>query len=224
MSKKLELNDLFNSSSSIRKNTPKADVQEEAYNSGGEVIEEIPDDFDDDFDDGEEEMQIPDDMEESDIIDDYEDDAVESPVESPVAATEPDVPNSDDDKSSDLQESDDEDEFEEYDSDANEKVKRDKAARNIVNGITQNLLSRGKSQMKAGAADQEDDFGDEDVQEEYIPDEDEGTYDPNYDHYYDDVLPEIEAEIQRIDAWLILKAAGIVALVFLVIAYFIFYV
>ncbi len=220
MSKKLELNDLFNSSSSIRKNTPKADVQEEAYNSGGEVIEEIPDDFDDDFDDGEEEMQIPDDMEESDIIDDYEDDAVESPV----AATEPDVPDGDDEEEpSILQKSDNEDEFEEYDSDANEKVKRDKAARNIVNGITQDLLSRGKPQMKAGAADQEDDFGDEDIQEEYIPDEDDGTYDPNYDHYYDDVLPEIEAEIQRIDAWLILKAAGIVALVFLVIAYFIFY-
>ncbi len=223
MSKKLELNDLFNSSSSIKKNTPKADIQEENYNSGGEVIEEIPDDFDDDFDD-EEEMQIPDDIKEvsEESVDNYEDDAIEVPVEPEIS--DDDIGDEEENTEQGADNTfDDDDEFEDYDSDANDKVKRDKVARNFVNGITKNLLNREKAQINAGPARQ-DDPDDMEETEDYTPDEDEGTYDPNYDHYYDDVLPEIEAEIQRIDAWMLLKAAGIVALLFLIIAYFIFYI
>ena len=228
MSKSLELNDLFNSSSSIKKKPQKAPVPEEDYNVGGEVIEEIPDDFDSEFEDMEE-MQIPDDMDadSSEMYDD--DDAMEAPVSVPETEDasgddfddETERSNDNEDEVEPADEADND--FDEYDSDENEKHKRDKAARNIVNGITQNLLSRGKGRPLSESSQQTDEPEEDENYEDYSEEVD-GTYDPNYDHYYDDVLPEIEAEIQRIDAWMLLKAGGVVALLFLIIAYFIFYI
>lgn len=49
------------------------------------------------------------------------------------------------------------------------------------------------------------------------------SYQPNYDHYYDDVLPEVVAEMERIPKDAILKAIGGVILVFAAIVFFIYY-
>ncbi len=51
----------------------------------------------------------------------------------------------------------------------------------------------------------------------------ESDYDPNYDHYYDDVLPEVIAEMERIPKDAILKAIGCIFMIFAAIIFLIYY-
>lgn len=53
--------------------------------------------------------------------------------------------------------------------------------------------------------------------------DEQGIYNPNYDHYYDDVLPEVIAEIHSRKKEIILKSIGAVCGVFLIIVLMLYY-
>ncbi len=162
-----------------------------------EEVDEMDEDEDSEEDSDEEDIDEEDDIEDEDDVDDEDEDVDDEYDDEAI----------DDEDDEDIDDEDDEDVDDEYDEEADDEEDEDIDKEDEPD---EKPVKKGRSSLvpkkKIVAAKEQN-----------------STYNPNEDHYYDDVVPEIIDELKSHTLENVLKAVGCLAVLILTIAYLIYF-